>query len=504
MGHFARLSSPGKLEYVFYFFVWSGSLLYGSYQLYIVSQANRDRLKHRNVIRPGWLYPGSYRDTNDFEWNFWKYDNYLFIPLNILRTIVYRFFSTKLPPQTLLAFDIFAVTCLLGFTAAVFQIALCGLFFIVALANVPVLTWVLAVSLTLLRFVYPLRDTLERMGFYDAYRVEGFTCYLVVRCISFAFDYSRNMGYYDSLPLRHTLYDFMRYAFFLPLTAVGPMTSFDDFCKKSDNPAELRPWEILRLVFKIIACAFLYECLSHFIYALSIRHDKHLLRNLNAWAASGNGYDLGQFFQLKYMFLFGTTSLFALLNGVDSLQLPICVAEVHRYSLMWKYFDGGLYVFLKRYIYIPLAKKKLGSALSTSFCYAFIYIWHGTTVHIFLWTGLNWVALMLENLIYGNIKDLRLQGLANSPVIILSMASNMFFLGESYDFGYELFRKVIWENSAINLLGIFVIFYSFSMIGEVFQKVKRRRHQLEMKAMEVGSRDAPPRSAATIADAKTF
>lgn len=65
----------------------------------------------------------------------------------------------------------------------------------------------------------------------------------------------------------------------------------------------------------------------------------------------------GQFFYLKYVVIFGVPSLFALIDGMTPPGPPICISRVSKYSQMWRYFDRGLYEFLKNQVILILTSK---------------------------------------------------------------------------------------------------------------------------------------------------
>lgn len=58
---------------------------------------------------------------------------------------------------------------------------------------------------------------------------------------------------------------------------------------------------------------------------------------------------MGQFFLIKYVVVYGLSHTFCKIDHVKAPSQPKCVARVHLYSDMWKYFDKGLYKFLVRY-----------------------------------------------------------------------------------------------------------------------------------------------------------
>ena len=62
----------------------------------------------------------------------------------------------------------------------------------------------------------------------------------------------------------------------------------------------------------------------------------HVVENLNLWALCGMGYALGQFFQLKYVIMYGTSSLLSKLDDMAAPPHPKCIGRIHVYSDMWR------------------------------------------------------------------------------------------------------------------------------------------------------------------------
>lgn len=93
---------------------------------------------------------------------------------------------------------------------------------------------------------------------------------------------------------------------------------------------------------------------------------------------------VGQFFNLKYVVIFGLPAVFAHIDKMQPQDGPICIARVTLYSKIWRNFDRGLYTFFKRYIFIPICQPtfSLGRKLIGVFVsYAFVLIWHGIQYH---------------------------------------------------------------------------------------------------------------------------
>ena len=55
----------------------------------------------------------------------------------------------------------------------------------------------------------------------------------------------------------------------------------------------------------------------------------------------------GAFFHLKYVVIFGLPAIFALIDGMEPPDGPICISRVSLYSKIWRGFDRGLYAFFK-------------------------------------------------------------------------------------------------------------------------------------------------------------
>jgi hypothetical protein len=108
----------------------------------------------------------------------------------------------------------------------------------------------------------------------------------------------------------------------------------------------------------------------------------------------------GSLFISKYIVFYGVTSLVNECVGMQCGALPRCFATMHTNSELWRFFDTGIYEFIKRYLYIPLGGNKSGSSvvrvlpLAASFC--FISYWHGMNLNVAMWTWFNFVQVVFE------------------------------------------------------------------------------------------------------------
>lgn len=57
---------------------------------------------------------------------------------------------------------------------------------------------------------------------------------------------------------------------------------------------------------------------------------------------------MGQYFHMKYVVSYGISTTLAKFENISAPDTPKCIGRIHLYSDMWRYFDNGLYVYLKR------------------------------------------------------------------------------------------------------------------------------------------------------------
>lgn len=113
----------------------------------------------------------------------------------------------------------------------------------------------------------------------------------------------------------------------------------------------------------------------------------------------------GQLFHVKYVVIFGVPAFFAALDGFRPPPPPICISRVSLYSRMWRFFDNGLYQFLKYQVYIPAMRKPLPLFWSIlrslgALCAVFgvVLAWHGTRRHFIFWVTLSATELIVERI----------------------------------------------------------------------------------------------------------
>lgn len=145
-----------------------------------------------------------------------------------------------------------------------------------------------------------------------------------------------------------------------------------------------------------------------------------------------------------------------------------------------------MYQTLSTYSSLPKLAIKMISSL---FTFIFIFIWHGTTKHIFVWSLLNFLGIILETLgtnisetekyklfkvkyLKTDAMETRFKALMCTPLLILSAVSN-FYLFAGIDIGDLYFQCFVRPK----VYGVFVIclpMYCCCQVSMALQDVPSR------------------------------
>lgn len=313
--------------------------------------------------------------------------------------------------------------------------------------------------------------------FYHTFEVDEQKVYMLyvalgwntLKCVSFAIDKIED----NDEGLFYGFVDYLGYIFYPPTLFMGPVCIFARHRRmlinlnNENNPSTFQRFKILTINLSRCYIIFIFTQFAlHFLYINNFQYyHKQILPKLSAFGLYGYGYLMGQFFHHKYVIFYGYSIALGNFDNISMPQRPKCIARINRYTDMWKYFDHGLYEFLFKYIYAQLCNKKssyirrFGSVL---FTFVFIYVWHGLWWSIFMWSLLNFICVIVENLLtailnthkynqvmgkfFGKNNLLRINALIATNVMIPSILSNFIFFAGT-DVGYVFFRKTY--NSGI-------------------------------------------------------
>ncbi|XP_073957445.1 protein-cysteine N-palmitoyltransferase Rasp-like isoform X2 [Choristoneura fumiferana] len=349
-----------------------------------------------------------------------------------------------------------------------------------------------------------LKDTYEE----EAHLILVCAAWTEVRCISFCIDYidskdklkaSEDVAA-NATSTWETIINMLSYIFYLPLLYTGSIILYDDFersfkVQRYDMTTRLRRfiWDMILF----LLYSFILDLAHHYIYFRGMQYEIEEIMDLPLLALCGGCVWMGHEFHTKHVISFGTTSAYARLDHMEAPPTPRCFARIHLYSLMWKYFDVGLYKFLVKYIYKPslivvsrdlrqlpaMLQKLMASYIS----FAFIYIWHGTTWDTLVWTAKHVLCFTLEHLgkatstthaykwfkkevLRSDEMEVRFLALVCTPLLILSTTTTSFLVGVANNY----YSACLLHTSIWNTVLVTLFMYSFCQVSIALQHVSAR------------------------------
>lgn len=99
--------------------------------------------------------------------------------------------------------------------------------------------------------------------------------------------------------------------------------------------------------FRIIFWIFVAELVYHYTVFFAVHAHAELLENASFYLTAGTLIIKGIFFAVKYIVFYGIPTFVNRLVGMKTTPLPRCVFMIHTNGELWKYFDTGLYEFIK-------------------------------------------------------------------------------------------------------------------------------------------------------------
>lgn len=100
---------------------------------------------------------------------------------------------------------------------------------------------------------------------------------------------------------------------------------------------------------RVIISIFLIELALHTTIVFSMHENIRIIRNCSKATIAIALMLKGALFTSKYIVFYGIPSIFNKIVGIETTPLPRCIALIHTNSEMWKYFDTGIYEFIKKY-----------------------------------------------------------------------------------------------------------------------------------------------------------
>lgn len=408
-------------------------------------------------LRDGWI-PGQKVDLSDRQYQTLRGSLKILLPvmityLGIATFIKRRFCKYSLEPMTYfyLAFS-FIFICAIHMVTAIFPIIVVFINFAIAkLAgkskwNVA-LTWVFNMVI-LFTSDYFSGYRFERMfgenlAFLDDYRgsVNWATCFNLLMCRLIAF----NMDYRECLirqekPITEQLeksatwteyrirqerlldpkQDFslkyyLIFVFYVPLYLAGPVMSYTPFYSfvKTEPQKEVPTSQIVRMTVMTCMYAILLDVVLHFVYipgcieyGMWQSHDappqmyyyvnETPFRSTTPLETASMGYLYLLFMYMKFLIIWRAFRIWALFDGINPPENMVkCINNCSTVSEFWRTWHRSLYLFIVRYIYVPLGGGK-NKIFSVWVIFIFMGAWHDLYQRWMAWAFFNCCCFVIE------------------------------------------------------------------------------------------------------------
>ncbi|XP_050600802.1 protein-cysteine N-palmitoyltransferase HHAT isoform X1 [Bombus affinis] len=477
-----------KYESFLYFLLWTGAVLYSIYEVFLINSyfTNYDDLY--GDFAPGWTWIGREQDVSDEEWRIWIPLMIKLIPWLFLHHFISHFIKIISNSMLLCCWYILISLLFLYYCIGTFGM-LCALvhpsiLYILTYKRGKSTIWMINILFLFIIHFLKIPDgsfqNIFKLNDEEHYILTHILCWVQLRSISYSMDniksHLENKCDYILFFVQNLLYK-LAYCLYLPTLSLGPLVLYQEFINSVKGSFQfLRPANLGNFLFNVIRYIFwilFANFFLHFLYFNAIQYHPEVVQDLNPWALYGLGYCMGQFFLIKYVVVYGLNHTLCAIDNVKAPPQPKCVARIHLYSDMWKYFDQGLYKFLIRYIYVPSLKSNFNKLLASFLCFTFVFLWHGMQINIFIWAFLNFVGLNIESLIkltgknkyFLNIRKRylsetnarRFHCILTSPLLAMSVISNFyFFVGE--EIGNIYISRILhdtWYNTFVLLFFLY-------------------------------------------------
>lgn len=508
----ARKLSPSlhPLELSLYTATWVTGVLLSLASLYRAGQANVSQLYSVDMVQPWWRHGQGgpvHRDGTDHEWETWKkvarHVGAILFFFPLLSQVIKR----RLPDFSLIfitLYSLLATVYLIGVLPTLYLFLQILVMFLAFLTKSAKIVWVVAVGYILCLNIFPLQDMKEYIfrtdssQYYEGYLTSVLLAWINARCVSFCLD--RIWGYLPTEPLPLAFLHLVSYCFYLPLSVMGPLVSSQTYREASlRSPPPLDgayvSW-VLGQVVRYCLWTAVTDISLYFFYQQALTLHPDLVSKLSLWALCGMGYAMGQFFQLKYVVMYGWSSFLAKLDGVDAPPHPKCIGRIHLYSDMWRYFDHGLYLFMQRYIYRPVLGLQTGllqRLLSSAVCFSFVYVWHGTLDFVMIWSAMNFAGITAEGVARAVGRNptyraweqawlspqmaRRLHALLAAPLLMMSSLSNFYFF-TGVQVGHIFVRRVVVESWPLGCPTVVFFLYCCSQTSIEVKNLETKHEML--------------------------
>nr|XP_037274826.1 protein-cysteine N-palmitoyltransferase HHAT-like [Rhipicephalus microplus] len=193
------------------------------------------------------------------------------------------------------------------------------------------------------------------------------------------------------------------YMLYQPMLYLGPPQKYDDFITQAEGPkpsCTLR--EVAVVTAKLLrngAHYLLMELMAHFFYSSAMSNWAWMANRLDYASLAGYALALEFHYYVSYLFQYGLPGSLASVEGIAVPATAPCIARLHRTSRFWRYFDRGMHLWIRRYIYEPIMSETRTAfrlILGTAMAFTFTCTWHSLYKHQAMWCALSVLGIALE------------------------------------------------------------------------------------------------------------
>ena len=431
-----------KSERLFYLVATVISVGYGLYRFHGESERYVKTHAATDDFVSGWSWLGGRKqDVSDSEWNKFTSKVWILLPCQAVHVLLcLAAHRLRIPGQMrtfgIFVFDAAVISYFIGIKSVTLLVVESLLFYVVASVsctlNRSLPVWILFIVMTLsmnsdslnyLKIKYLFASSENMHGQFYEFMVAQAFGYLSL--CSFAMDtfwhVSRTSEVSKSteeknpsvdksgerslvLSSKPSFIDLLYFMFCLPKFFDGPIYNYQEFHEQQtsfyDSPSIKVPIKSIIKSVGQIGCWYMFiEFQSHFFYHCSMGRYMAFVTSMPLVAAFTMLFWQGTFFQVKYVVLYGLPMEVLRFEGITPHSRPRCISLVYSFNDMWRYFDVGLYKFMKKYIFVPCGGSRSGvlqKAFASAVCFIFIYVWHGGMDALFYWCLGNYIVGLLE------------------------------------------------------------------------------------------------------------